>query len=582
MTSYVAQANTGADALVSSRSVSKPGGVSTGDVGVFWLARWEGSNSFPAVTPPAGAVLRATITGSSLQTLIYIQKVGAETSYAYSWTGSRWSALGVQFFSGVDAALDYTTVPLHNLTATGTAISTLTVTTVDTAALSWHVNTLSGGSAHTPPTSFTEDADVNAWSTAYRISPGTGSQSAAGATLASSTVWVAGLVALAPASGSTAASGADTGTETEAQSIAATLSNSDSEAATEGTARISFTNSDSGSGTEGQTIAATLSSTDSVGATEAVTIYVTSSDGLGATEGQSLAATIAGSDSGLATDAQGEAATIPGSDSGSVTDTGRLALTSSDTGSGADNGTLAVTLLNSDSDTASEGTSQISFARSDSASGTEAQSNSVTLSTSDNIISAEGQSISAMLAASDSGIVTESGGTDTSAQKSDTDSFAATDSGSVAATLSSADAISSQEVQGLNSQVQDSVSATESVQIQVSSSDAATATESQIVYVFSSDGVTAVESQNLAATVAQADSGTVTDMWIVHANLSATDAISVMESGQASEDVGLTAEFSPPFTDPYTFSKPSTSTYITLALPQTTFRMRQYTEEVEE
>jgi hypothetical protein len=103
------------------------------------------------------------------------------------------------FFSGVDPALDLATVPFASLTGTGTAVTTLSVTTVDTAALAWNVNTIDGGSAtHTPPTGFTEVGDVTPWSSAYGIASGDGSQSAAGATNGTSSVWAAGLVALAP------------------------------------------------------------------------------------------------------------------------------------------------------------------------------------------------------------------------------------------------------------------------------------------------------------------------------------------------------------------------------------------------
>lgn len=201
MTAFVAEANTGVDALVSSRSVTTPAGVAAGDVGVFWLVRWSDTASFPAVTPPAGAVLRGTIATGELQTLCYLHKVGAEASFAYSWTGTRWSALSVLFFSGADPGLDLAAAPFQSATGSGTSITTLTVDTVAAAALAWNVDTIesASGVTHTPPAGFTEAADVPPWSTAYAISPGDGAQSASGATLSGSRVWGAGLVALAPA-----------------------------------------------------------------------------------------------------------------------------------------------------------------------------------------------------------------------------------------------------------------------------------------------------------------------------------------------------------------------------------------------
>ncbi|MFJ9671346.1 hypothetical protein ACIRP5_11230 [Streptomyces sp. NPDC101221] len=201
MTTYLAQANTGADALASVRTVTKPAPVGAGAVGVFWLVRWHESGSFPAVTPPAGAILRGTITTASMQTQCYLHRVNAETSFAYSWTSGRWSTLAAVWFSGVDPAADLATVPFQSATGSGTAIGTLTVTSNVDSALAWHVNTIdTSGVTHTPPTGFTEVADVSPAASAYRITVTSGSQDASGATASPTTAWAAGLVALPPAS----------------------------------------------------------------------------------------------------------------------------------------------------------------------------------------------------------------------------------------------------------------------------------------------------------------------------------------------------------------------------------------------
>ncbi|MFE7727396.1 hypothetical protein ACFU5D_16575 [Streptomyces anthocyanicus] len=200
MTTYLAQANTGADALASVRTVTKPAAVGAGAVGVFWLVRWHESGSFPAVTPPAGAVLRGTITTTSMQTQCYLHRVTAETSFAYSWTSGRWCTLAAVWFSGVDPAADLATVPFQSATGSGTAIGTLTVTSNVDSALAWHVNTIdTSGVTHTPPTGFTEVADASPAASAYRITVASGSQTADGATVSPTTAWAAGLVALPPA-----------------------------------------------------------------------------------------------------------------------------------------------------------------------------------------------------------------------------------------------------------------------------------------------------------------------------------------------------------------------------------------------
>ncbi len=200
MTTYLAQANTGADSLASTKTVTKPGGVTAGAVGVFWLVRWHESGSFPAVTPPAGAVLRGTITTASMQTQCYLHRVTAETSFAYTWTGGRWSTLAAVWFSGVDPTVDLATVPFQSATGSGTAIGALTVTSDIDSALSWHVNTIdTSGVTHNPPAGFTEVVDVSPSASAYRIAVASGSQTADGGTVSPTTAWAAGLVALPPA-----------------------------------------------------------------------------------------------------------------------------------------------------------------------------------------------------------------------------------------------------------------------------------------------------------------------------------------------------------------------------------------------
>jgi hypothetical protein len=200
---FVDSAGTGSDALVSSRSVAVPGTVADDDVVVCVLARWDGGSSFPAVTAPADAVLRGTVTIIEHQSLVYLIRISGHSSLAFSWTGSRWSTLQVLFFTGVDTGLDLSAAPFDPGTGTGTAVATRTVTTVDGAALAFHVNTQSYGEAttHEPPTDFTEEIDETPLTSAYRISPGDGSQSAAGATISVSQDWSAALVALAPGAG---------------------------------------------------------------------------------------------------------------------------------------------------------------------------------------------------------------------------------------------------------------------------------------------------------------------------------------------------------------------------------------------
>ncbi|TKG58884.1 hypothetical protein [Prauserella endophytica] len=172
-------------------------------MGVFALQRWHDTNTFPAVTAPAGAVLRdTTVSGSGgawIEKRLYVMYVDAQTSFAFSWTGSRWSSVAALFFSGVAQGLDLAAVPHHRVTGSGTLVPATTVSTVADAGLAWNVFHDTSGTA-TPPLNFTETHDQNVYASAYRISPGNGSQSATGAIISASQAQIiVSLVALAPA-----------------------------------------------------------------------------------------------------------------------------------------------------------------------------------------------------------------------------------------------------------------------------------------------------------------------------------------------------------------------------------------------
>ena len=329
MATYVAQANTGADVLVSSRSVNKPGGVSAGDVGVFWLVRWNESSNFPAVTPPSGTVLRATIQSGTQQTLCYIMTVGAETSYEFSWSGSRWCTLSGTFFSGVDTSQDYSTVPLDFTNGNGTTVTTLNVTTVADAALVWHICSIdTNPTGHTPPTSFTEVSDVPAATVAYRISPGAGSQSAANGANSSSSSWLAGLVALAPVDDGPSdeeVSDTDTGSSNETQSSTA-----------------AFALTEDWTGLDDQAVTVLLGDSDSASGSETQSTIQGAVDGdsSGGSEGESVNASLTVSgDTGTGTESE--------SFNGTLSPSG-------ETGTGSESQTIGIMVSSSDSVTATE------------------------------------------------------------------------------------------------------------------------------------------------------------------------------------------------------------------------------------
>lgn len=188
-----------------SRSVNKPAGA---QIVVAWMCSWTGVGG-GTLTPSGGSgswITRSDTTSGTNRTTCFIKYVDADatgTTYTFMFGGgSTWCALSAHFFDSVDDALALASVPFNTASASGTGYATTTVTTVDGAALSWSGNTSGySGTAptHTPPTSFTELYDTPLATSAYRISPGDGSQSAAGAAASVSVDdKIAALVALAP------------------------------------------------------------------------------------------------------------------------------------------------------------------------------------------------------------------------------------------------------------------------------------------------------------------------------------------------------------------------------------------------
>lgn len=186
------------DQLTSLRTVSKPVGVVSTDYVALFLTRWDSGGSFPAVTGPTGATLRGTVVNGAVETKVYLVAVGSDILWSCSWSGARWSSLSALFFRGVDPAITLSSAPFNTATGSGTSVSTTSVTTAAGAGLAWNVNTQDYASAttHVQPTGYTEVYDFDAYDTAYKIAVGS-SESAASATISTSQIWIAALVALA-------------------------------------------------------------------------------------------------------------------------------------------------------------------------------------------------------------------------------------------------------------------------------------------------------------------------------------------------------------------------------------------------
>lgn len=201
---YRSSSHTGNDAEASSRAPAVPAGAAAGDVVVVKLSRWGGN---PTVTAPSGFTQYPTMfpSGDGAGVIrIYWKRLTASDagSYTFSWTGALWSHAHAVCFTGVISTGD----PIEDVDGwAGTAgtFGSVSNETVTIPGLFWTTYNDSNGT-HSPPTGFTEIIDNDCGSSAYRIAAATGTQTASGGSVTSSSPASAVLVSLKPeASGST-------------------------------------------------------------------------------------------------------------------------------------------------------------------------------------------------------------------------------------------------------------------------------------------------------------------------------------------------------------------------------------------
>lgn len=184
------------DAFVTSINVPVPSGAASGDIALLALEQWESAN--PIVTWPTGFTqIINMVSGSQKLRVAWKRLSGADAgNYTPSWTGSQWTLGQCILITGGIASGDPTEV---TNTASGTSSSTpsTSVTTVTEAFLAHFVANENSATA-TPPTSFTEVQDGNYLHTSYRVPGTTGTFTASGGTLSTSTLALVGLVAVKP------------------------------------------------------------------------------------------------------------------------------------------------------------------------------------------------------------------------------------------------------------------------------------------------------------------------------------------------------------------------------------------------
>lgn len=445
--SFLDATTTGNTAFASSRAVPVPtggGALQADDVVVVRLSRWESSN--PAVTTPAGTwVHRTQAVNGSGKIDTYLKRLTASDSgtYTFSWTGSMWTTGQAVAYRGVDPAVDLSTIPLHQVTNSGTAWPAATLNSVSAGVLDWHGYSESGGT-HTVPTTpaFTEVEDNDSDVHGYFIATAGSYTTSGGASSVSSPNIVSMLHLPEAAGGGTPIAGSDSATLSEGTSglerqstvtdsasatDAAQLSRqstvTDSLTVTDSAAVGQFfdkASSDSAAVTDSASVVSVtlVSGTDSASATEAAVVERQSSaaDTATLTDSSALQSESQVSDTATLTDAAAIQRSTTAVDTASLTEAatvGELAVKSgSDTATATDAATVAVVSLVNSTDSGSVSESAVlqrSSDRTDSAELTEAASVSATLAALDFLSTTELALVSATVGAADAVVVTDAG-----------------------------------------------------------------------------------------------------------------------------------------------------------------------------
>lgn len=199
---FRSSSSTGNAQSVASIAPAVPTGAAVDDIAVVFLGQWA-SGATPTITPPAGFTQKGATwssgDGLAKNSVWWKRLTAADTgTYSFSWTGGGfWTTAEVALFSGCATSGDPWDAVATPVTGTFGSITSMSVTMTDAAGgLFWCVYNDSNGT-HTPPTSFTELDDVDSASCAYRIPGSSGSQSASGASITSSSsagAWLGALL----------------------------------------------------------------------------------------------------------------------------------------------------------------------------------------------------------------------------------------------------------------------------------------------------------------------------------------------------------------------------------------------------
>jgi hypothetical protein len=189
------------DTFGTSSVIPVPAGAASGHIAVCAIEQWESAN--PTITPPDGSwtALTPIVSGSQKLKTFWKRLTGADSgNYTFTWTGSQWSMGHCVLISGAVSAGD----PIEDsdsTTATNTTVPSLSVDTT-TQPFLVHIVANENSASSTPPTNYLEDRDGNYLHTNHRIPGSTGTHTASGGSLSTSTLMLVQLIAIKADAGS--------------------------------------------------------------------------------------------------------------------------------------------------------------------------------------------------------------------------------------------------------------------------------------------------------------------------------------------------------------------------------------------
>jgi len=195
---YRSSSNTGNDSNASSQAPAVPSGAVVDDVMVAIVTRWAGSN--PAITPPSGfSQIGSQVVNGDAKMDIFWKRLAATDvgTYAFSWGSAMWSHVHCFCMTGVKTSGDPIGSNIATWTGTAGTFGSIQLTTSFAPGLVWSGYNDSAGT-HTPPTNFTEVIDFDSGAGSYYLPGSTGANTAASASVTSSSNAIAALIALEP------------------------------------------------------------------------------------------------------------------------------------------------------------------------------------------------------------------------------------------------------------------------------------------------------------------------------------------------------------------------------------------------